>query len=82
MRFDSTTTGEDLAFKPNIKSEDLDATVLRNTSKKHRRLQKVLIKGIVSRPELNACIGRVIGSFDSEKQLWPVRVVLEKGDID
>jgi hypothetical protein len=46
MRFDSTTTGEDLAFKPNIKSEDLDATVLRNTSKKHRRLQKVLIKGI------------------------------------
>jgi hypothetical protein len=33
-------------FKPNIKNEDLDATVLRNTSKKHRRLQKVLIKGI------------------------------------
>jgi len=46
MRFDTTTTGEDLAFKPNIKNEDLDATVLRNTSKKHRRLQKVLIKGI------------------------------------
>lgn len=43
---------------------------------------KVLIKGIVSRPELNACIGKVIGSFDSEKQAWPVRVVLEKGDID
>jgi len=46
MRFDTTTTGEDLAFRPNIKNEDLDATVLRNTSKKHRRLQKVLIKGI------------------------------------
>jgi hypothetical protein len=46
MRFDSTTRGDDLAFKPNIKNEDLDATVLRNTSKKHRRLQKVLIKGI------------------------------------
>ena len=42
----------------------------------------MLIKGIVSRPELNACIGKVIGSFDSEKQAWPVRVVLEKGDID
>jgi hypothetical protein len=46
MRFDSTTTGEDLAFRPNIKTEDLDATVLRNTSRKHRRLQKVSIKGM------------------------------------
>jgi hypothetical protein len=42
----------------------------------------VLIKGIVSRPELNSCIGKVIGAFDSEKQAWPVRVVPEKGDID
>jgi hypothetical protein len=46
MRFDSTATSEDLAFKPNIKNEDSDATVLRNTSRKHRRLQKVLIKGL------------------------------------
>jgi hypothetical protein len=46
MRFDSTATSEDLAFKPNIKSEDTDATILRNTSRKHRRLQKVLIKGL------------------------------------
>ena len=46
MRFDSTTTGEDLAFRPNIKNEELDETVLRNTSRKHRRLQKVLVKGM------------------------------------
>lgn len=46
MRFDTTTTGEDLAFKPNIKNEDLDATVLRNVSKKHRVLQRVVIRGI------------------------------------
>jgi hypothetical protein len=46
MRFDSTATGEDLAFKPNIKTEDSDATILRNTTRKHRRLQKVLIKGL------------------------------------
>ena len=46
MRFDSSTTGEDLAFRPNIKNEELDATVLRNTTKKHRRLQKILVKGI------------------------------------
>jgi hypothetical protein len=46
MRFDSTTAGEDLAFRPNIKNEDLDETVLRNTSNKHRVLQKVMVKGI------------------------------------
>jgi hypothetical protein len=46
MRFDTTSTSEDLAFRPNIKDEELDATVIRNTSKKHRRLQKVLVKGI------------------------------------
>ena len=46
MRFDSSATGEDLAFRPNIKNEDSDATVLRNTSKKHRRLQKILVKGV------------------------------------
>jgi hypothetical protein len=43
MRFDSTTSGEDLAFRPNIKNEDLDVTYLRNMTRKHRRLQKVSI---------------------------------------
>ena len=47
MRFDSTVTGEDLAFRPNIKQEDLDSTYLRNLSRKKRRLQKVSIKGMV-----------------------------------
>jgi hypothetical protein len=46
MRFDSTSSGDDLAFRPNIKNEELDETVLRNTSKKHRVLQKVLVKGL------------------------------------
>jgi hypothetical protein len=47
MRFDSTATGEDLAFKPNIKTDDLDATYLRNMERKQRRLQRVSIKGIL-----------------------------------
>jgi hypothetical protein len=47
MRFDSTTTGEDLAFRPSTKNDDLDATYLRNTTRKRRRLQKVLIKQMV-----------------------------------
>lgn len=47
MRFDSTTTGEDLAFKPDIKTEDLDETYLRNIQRRKRRLQKVAIKTMV-----------------------------------
>jgi hypothetical protein len=47
MRFDSTITGEDLAFKPNIKQEELDSTYLRNLQRRKRRLQKVSIKGMV-----------------------------------
>jgi len=47
MRFDSTVAGEDLAFKPSIKTDDLDASYLRNRTTKHRRLQKVSIKGMV-----------------------------------
>jgi hypothetical protein len=47
MRFDSTVKGDDLAFKPNIKDEDLDSTYLRNLDRRKRRLQKVAIKGMV-----------------------------------
>ena len=47
MRFDSASTNEDLAFKPSIGTEDTDETVNRNTVKRHRRLQKVSVKGIV-----------------------------------
>jgi hypothetical protein len=47
MRFDSTSTGENLAFKPSIKNDDLDETYLRNMTRKKRRLQKLKIKDIV-----------------------------------
>ena len=47
MRFDSTTTGEDLAFKPDIRTNELDETYLRNNQRRKRRLQKVAIKQMV-----------------------------------
>ena len=47
MRFDSTATGEDLAFKASLKSEESDTTYLRNMTKRRRRLQRVSIKGMV-----------------------------------
>jgi hypothetical protein len=44
MRFDSTAKGEDLAFNPNIKDDERDASYLKNMMKRSRRLQKVKIK--------------------------------------
>jgi hypothetical protein len=46
MRFDSTTSSEDLAYNPNYKVDELDVSYLRNTSRKKRRLQKIRVKGI------------------------------------
>ena len=47
MRFDSTVKGEDLAYNPNIRDDELDVTYLRNQMKRKRRLQRVKIKDYV-----------------------------------
>lgn len=47
MRFDSTSTGEDISFKPDIKTDELDESYLRNMQRRRRRLQKVQIKRMV-----------------------------------
>lgn len=47
MRFDSSASGEDLAFKPNLKTDDTDETIQRNTLRRRRRLQKVSVRGVV-----------------------------------
>ncbi len=47
MRFDSTVTGEDLAFKTDLKTDDLDESYVRNMQRRKRRLQKVQIKQMV-----------------------------------
>jgi hypothetical protein len=47
MRFDSTTTGEDISFRPDIKTDELDESYVRNMQRRRRRLQKVQIKQMV-----------------------------------
>ena len=44
MRFDSTVKGEDLAFNPSLKNDELDVTFLRNQMKRKRRLQRIKVK--------------------------------------
>jgi hypothetical protein len=47
MRFDSTVTGEDLAFNTDLKTDARDESYLRNMQRRKRRLQKVQIKQMV-----------------------------------
>ena len=47
MRFDSTITGEDISFRPDIKTDELDESYLRNIQRRRRRLQRVQIKQMV-----------------------------------
>jgi hypothetical protein len=46
MRFDTTYTPDDLAYKPNYQTDEKDSAYLRNIVRKKRRLQKVKVKGI------------------------------------
>jgi hypothetical protein len=47
LRFDSTVKGEDLASNPDIKSDERDASYLRNMMKRSRRLQRIKVKEFV-----------------------------------
>lgn len=44
MRFDTTTTAEDLAFKPNYATDERDALYMRNIKRVKRRLQIIKIQ--------------------------------------
>jgi hypothetical protein len=41
---------------------------------------RVRVRGLQGRPELNGCVGVVLGQFDGGKQRWPVRVHVHSGD--
>jgi hypothetical protein len=45
MRFDSSVSGEDLAFKPSILSDERDVTYLKNKTQRSRTLEKIMVKG-------------------------------------
>jgi hypothetical protein len=47
MRFDTGSSGEDLAFKPNIIADERDETYLKNKTRRARTLEKIQIKGCV-----------------------------------
>lgn len=81
MRFDSTTKGEDLAYKPGFRSDDLDTLYLRNIQRKTRRLQLVRAKGIifVLDPDTNEVFDGP--AFQDTKRLVKMGIRTSPGEI-
>ena len=81
MRFDTTTTGEDLAYKPGFKADDLDTLYLRNTQRKARRLQIVEVKGtlFVLDPDSNEVFDAP--AFQDTKRLIRLGIRSAPGEI-
>jgi hypothetical protein len=81
MRFDTTATGEDLAFKPDVRGEERDTLYLRNLQRRSRRLQKVKIKDmvIVLDPDTNQVFD--YASFEDSKRLIQLGIRTAPGEI-
>lgn len=81
MRFDSTATGEDLAFKPLYKSDEKDTLYLRNIIRKARRLQRVKIKNmlIILDPDTNEIFDAPC--FEDTQRLLKIGILMPPNQI-
>lgn len=81
MRFDTTASSEDLAFRSNIKQDETDSLYMRNVQRKARRLQKIRVKGIVLLidPDTNEIFD--LPSFDDTKRLIKLGTRVAPGEI-
>ena len=81
LRFDSTVSGEDLAFGPSYKADERDTFYLRNVSRKKRRLQKIKAKEIVFLidPDTNQVFD--LTTFDDSKRLIQIGLRTAPGEI-
>jgi SNF2 family DNA or RNA helicase len=81
MRFDTTVKGEDLAYKPGFKGDDLDTLYLRNIQRKSRRLQLIKVKNIifVMDPDTNEVFDAP--AFQDTKRLVKLGIRTAPGEI-
>ena len=81
MRFDTTSTSEDLAFKPGSDSDERDTLYMRNVIRKARRLQKIRVKGmmLVLDPDTNEIFDYL--SFEDTKRLIRLGIRTAPGEI-
>ncbi len=81
LRFDSTSTSEDLAFKPSYLVDDRDTLYMRNVQRKSRRLQKIKVKNIVLLidPDTNQIFD--FPAFEDSKRLIQLGLRTAPGEI-
>jgi hypothetical protein len=81
MRFDTTSTSEDLAFKSSYKSDERDTLYLRNVIRKARRLQKITAKGIpfILDPDTNEIFDFL--AFEDTRRLLRLGIRSAPGEI-
>jgi hypothetical protein len=81
LRFDSTSTSEDLAFKPSYLVDERDTLYMRNVQRKSRRLQKVKVKNIVLLidPDTNQIFD--FPAFEDSKRLIQLGLRTSPGEI-
>lgn len=81
LRFDSTSTSEDLAFKPSYMLDERDTLYMRNIQRKSRRLQKIKVKNIVLiiDPDTNQIFD--FPAFEDSKRLIQLGLRTAPGEI-
>lgn len=81
MRFDTTVTGEDLAYKPNYLADEKDTMYLRNIIRRNRRLQLAKAKGIlvVIDPDTNEVFDAP--AFQDVQRLIKIGIRTSPGEI-
>ena len=81
MRFDTTSTGEDLAFKPSYMNDERDTLYMRNIVRKSRRLQKIKVKNmaLLIDPDTNEIFD--LPSFEDSKRLIRLGIRSAPGEI-
>jgi hypothetical protein len=81
MRFDSTVSGEDLAFNPSVKTDSSDASYLRNMDRKRRRLQQVSIKDMLFLYDLDSKELFDVSAYADKQRLIRIGVREAEGRI-
>jgi len=81
MRFDTTSGPEDLAFKPNYKTEETDTLYSRNIIRRARKLQLVRVKGniLVLDPDTNEIFDA--SAFQDTQRLIKLGTLVKAGEI-
>ena len=81
LRFDTTAGPEDLAYKPNYKTEETDTLYKRNVTRRTRKLQLIRVKGnlMILDPDTNELFDA--SAFQDTQRLLRLGTLTKPGEI-